>query len=382
MSTIINARSPYYIKIEPADPLDELSYAVINIYIYSGTFTTDKPASPTYAINQNVFLGQNYTILEISELIRDYLYTEYFTLAIDGVWVELDYTLYDVFDASLNTGSLDYLSFDGLGYFNEGVNPRKSIDPTDESYTPMVLQSNQTIYFVKGRDVRIPLFSEVEPTATSTIDIGVWNAVDMYWENTDVTWEYVSIPIPISDTTNSLDKINYLIIESDYISTGDTVTIQSTTGPSQTIVLTFVEYCEPKYEPYRIIFYNKFGALQDVWATKRSNIQTSTTDESYNTSLMNFSGTPNYSIYKHSKKRFNVKANQSITLNTDFVVEGMNEPIEQMLMSEQIWIENETETIPVILKSKSLNRKTIVNDKLIQYTFDFDYAFDTIQNIR
>lgn len=382
MSSIINARSPFYVKLTPTDPLDDLSYAVINIYIYAGVFTTDKPASPTYTINQNVYLNENYTIIEISEIVRDYISTEYFTEAIDAVWVELDSTLYDVSDVILNTSNLDYLAFDGFGYFGEGANPRTSTDPTNDNYTPMVLQDNITMYFVKGRDIRIPLFSETEPEATSTVDIGVWNAVDMYWENTDVTWEYISIPVPISDSTNSLDKINYLIVQSDYVSTGDTITIESTAGNAQTVTIKFIEYCEPKFEPYRIIFYNKYGALQDVWATKKSKLSTSVTDESYNANVMDFSSAPTYSIYKHTKKRFNVKANQSISLNTDFIVEDLNEPIEQMLMSEQIWVENSNETIPVVLKSKSLTRKTSVNDKLIQYSFEFDYAFDSIQNVR
>lgn len=382
MSLIINARSPFYVKLTPTNPADDLAYAVINIYIYAGVFTIDKPVTPTYTFNQNVHLNQNYTVIEISEIIRDYLSTEYFTEATDAVWVELDSTLYDVSNVVLNTSNLDYLAFDGFGYFNEGANPRTSTDPTDESYTPMVMQDNVTIYFVRGRDIRIPLFAETQPEATSTIDIGVWNAADMYWENTDVTWQYVGIPVPIPDSTNSLDKINYLIVQSDYVTTGDTITIESTVGNPQTVTIKFVEYCEPKFEPYRIIFYNKYGALQDVWATKKSTLSTSVTDESYNANVMDFSSSPAYSIYKHTKKRFNVKANQSIALNTDFIVEDLNNPIEQMLMSEQIWIENANETIPVVLKSKSLTKKTSVNDKLIQYSFEFDYAFDTIQNVR
>lgn len=382
MSTIINARSPYYIKLEPSNPLDVLSYANVNLYIYSGSFTTDKPVSATYTLNEKTFLNTNYTILEVSELIRDYLYTEYFTLAIDGVWVEIDYSLYDSSDVLLNSGNLDYLAFDGFGYLNEGANPRQSTDPTNESHTPMVLQTNQTVYFVKGRDIRIPLFVEPQPTATSNISLGVWNDVDLYWEAVNVSWEYVNIPIPIPNSNISTEKITYLIIQSDYVETGDTVTIQSNSGNNQTITIKFIEYCEPKFEPYRIIFYNKFGALQDIWTTKKSVISTSVTDESYNSNVMDFTSSPSYSIYKHTKKRFNVKSNQSILLNTDFIIEELNEPIEQMLMSEQAWIENSIETIPVILKSKSLTRKTRVNDKLIQYNFEFNYAFDTIQNIR
>ena len=50
MSTIINARSPYYIKVEPAS--GTLSSASMDLFIYSGTLTTDKPASATYTISK------------------------------------------------------------------------------------------------------------------------------------------------------------------------------------------------------------------------------------------------------------------------------------------------------------------------------------------
>jgi hypothetical protein len=378
MSTIINARSPYYVKLSEPD----LYLAEVNMFIYAGVFTTGKPATPQYVLNQYSPTGSEYVVLEISEIIRDYLNTKYYEEAIDGVWVEVDYTLKDELGGTLTTGSLDYLAFDGFGYFNEGVNPRTSTDPTVTSYTPMVLQDNNTVYFVKGKDIRIPFFSEPSPTASSDIDAGVWNEADYYWELSNFNWELVSVPQVINDNDNSLDKIQYLVIQSDFVQTGNTVTFTSNSGNPQETVINFVEYCEPRYEPYRIIFYNKYGALQDIWCTKKSTINISTKDESYKANVMDFTGSPDYSLYDHNKRRFNVEANQSITLNTDYLKEEYNDVVEQMLMSEQVWIENDTEVIPVVLKSKSLQLKTSVNDKLIQYTFEFDYAFDTIQNIR
>lgn len=380
MSTIINARSPYYEKIDTTSvPNGSVEF---NLYIYSGVFTTDKPASPQYTITKDIGSSQTYTFIEPTELIRDYLYTEYFDEAVDAVWVELDFTLYTNAGTPTGTGSLDYLAFDGFGYFNEGAQPRTSTNPFDDSYTPMVLQSNTTVYFVRGREIRIPIFSEPNPTITTTIGAGVWNDVDVFWELVDPTWDSTGTTQNITDSNDSNDKIQYLIIQSDFVIDGDTITIESTTGGQQTTVITLREYCEPKYDPIRVIFYNKFGALQSVWTSKKSVLNTNVTDEQYNTNVMDFSNDPTYSIYKHSQKRFNVKANQSITVNTDFVVEDLNDPIEQMLMSDQIWIETPTETIPVIIKTKSQTRKTSVNDRLIQYTFQFDYAFDTIQNIR
>jgi len=60
--------------------------------------------------------------------------------------------------------------------------------------------------------------------------------------------------------------------------------------------------------------------------------------------------------------------------------------MKQLLLSEQVWMTKTIDTRPTILpvnvKTQSLQYKTSVNDKLINYTIDFDYAFDKINNIR
>ena len=40
------------------------------------------------------------------------------------------------------------------------------------------------------------------------------------------------------------------------------------------------------------------------------------------------------------------------------------------------------EVIPVKVKTSSMNFKTSVNDRLIEYVIDFEEAFDYINNIR
>jgi hypothetical protein len=56
------------------------------------------------------------------------------------------------------------------------------------------------------------------------------------------------------------------------------------------------------------------------------------------------------------------------------------------MLSEQHWMTRITDVqeliIPVIPRTKSVTYKTSVNDRLTQYTIEFDMAFDKINNIR
>ena len=69
-------------------------------------------------------------------------------------------------------------------------------------------------------------------------------------------------------------------------------------------------------------------------------------------------------------------------MNTGFIQESFNEVIKQMMLSEQVWVDNGTEVLPITLNTSSLQFKKSVNDKLINYTVDFEYAFNKINDIR
>jgi hypothetical protein len=53
-----------------------------------------------------------------------------------------------------------------------------------------------------------------------------------------------------------------------------------------------------------------------------------------------------------------------------------------MLLSEKKWFIEDGEILPVNLESKSVAYKTQLNDKLIQYSFNFKYSFDIINNVQ
>lgn len=391
MSTIINARSPRFLRFK--NNTAELLNVSLDIRIWSG-LKSNNPMTPTYTISKKPLeqVVGNLVVFEISELIRDYLETEYFQETTDAVWVRASAT--KVFASATAVETYYFLALDGFGYFEEGVNPRESIVPQlGRSDTPMVLQSNMCVQFVRGRDIKIPVFSETEPTVVTDIPLGVWNFVDDFWENHEPTWDLTSVVQQIVDSDDTADKIQYIVISTDNAVTGDTITFTSTSGPLQTQTITIEEICEPKFDAYRGAFYNKFGAIQTMWFPNKSIINTSAKSESYNSNIINYDAVGEnpagveYSTFRHSKKRFNVIATQGVKLNTSLLSDCYNEPIEQILMSESIWVEfpenGSIKTRPVILKTSSQIRKTGTNDKvMIQYGFDFDFAYEKINNVR
>ena len=365
MSTIINARSPYFLKYRNAT--NTLTNVQLDIKIWSG-LKTSVPTTIDYTVSKTPLVAEvgNFVVFEISQLIRDFLTTYYLddTDNVDAVWVQVVHSKF--FTATPVVGTSYYLALDGYGLYEELANPRESINPAVESYTPFVLQSNPYIQFVKGKPIILAVFSEQEPDIVT--QLGTTSIVD---------------------SNDSTDKIQYLTINSNTFEEGDTIVAEKNIGGvDYEEVFTLEEVCDPTYKPHRIMFYNRFGALQSFWMPQKSTINTRTTDESYNSNTIEYDNGPvSYKKKRHSKKRYNVIATQGITLNTSLIKESYNDAIEEMLMSDQIWVEfsknGVQETLPVILKSKSLVMKTAVNDMvMIQYSFDFDFAYEKINNVR
>lgn len=379
MSTIINTRSPYFIKFIPPSA-NEITSVTINIKIWDG-LSSAPPSTNNYVITKTPVKSEidNYVTIEISELIRDYLVTEYYDQSIDALWVQVNSTINLVSGDPITNSDL-YLAFDGYGDFNVGVNPRTSVDPTTESYTPQTLIDNRTIYFKRGEDIKIPLFSEPESNVVTTIS-GVWNFTEEYWDLSNINWDSTSTPIQIDDSLDSEDKIQYLIIDSTNALTGDTITITSTVGNLQTDVITLKEIDCDEYDNYRVVFYNKYGALQDVYMPKKSNETVSVKSESYKRNIFN-SETLSYNALRHQDYTLNVNGNKSITVNSDFLLEEFNEVFEQLFLSEQVWLSLVLDVYAVKLKSKSFNYKTVINDRLIQYSLDLEYANNFINAVR
>ena len=150
----------------------------------------------------------------------------------------------------------------------------------------------------------------------------------------------------------------------------DELYINSASGTQ--VVKISTEPCS-KYEPYKVTFINKFGALQDMYFSLKSIESLNTTGETYKANAVDF-GTLTYDTYKPQVAQYNKLGKESITLNTNYLSEDYNEVIKQLMMSEQVWITKLTDTeevLAVIPKTQNVTYKTSLNDRLVQYTIDF-----------
>lgn len=390
MATKINVRSPYYVKASNAS----LASATLSLYIYTGTFTTDK-GTAKYTITKNEISSNNYVVFEIAELVRDYLDIEF-----DGeydsqtVWVEADIEMFDAINgggSSLGTTSTDYIAFDGYGYFEDAINPELS-----RTY----LQSNNTIFRPSDQNVRVPVFTE-DTDSVSFLYKGEVKRVQSISSSTNTNGQIDYITVSGADNTdNYKERVladggtledNSLLdafLESVDIGLVDELYINSDNGTEAVKIST--EPCS-KYEPYKVTFINKFGALQDMYFSLKSTESLNTKGETYKANVVDF-GTLTYDTYKPQVAQYNKLGKESISLNTNYLSEEYNEVIKQLMMSEQVWLtrldnpapdSNNLETVlAVIPKTQSVTYKTSLNDRLVQYTVDFDYAFDKINTVR
>ncbi len=352
--------------------------------------TTLSISSDIMASGENYILfAKPYVVFELSELARDFMETEYNNYATDTLWIDADITIYDSTGAIVQVNSQDtntssFLGIDGYGYFEDGTNPR-SVQYT----TPMVLQHNTTVYYNDGADIKIPIYAEAQTvTATLTSTAGAdinWDNADDFWDTYNETWGSGQTPVVINDDGNTNQKIQYLIItDSEDLNNNDFVTISSDNSSYSDVVITLKKVCEPKYTPLNIIFYNKFGALQNLWFFKKSMTNINITSQQFKNNILdieNSGGAPSYALSKHQEKKFMANGKESITVNSGFYTEDHNEVVREMLLAEQVWIYDGTNTLPINLKSNTLQFKKSVNDKLISYTLSFDYAYDKINNI-
>ena len=137
----------------------------------------------------------------------------------------------------------------------------------------------------------------------------------------------------------------------------------------------------------RIIYINKYGAQQDLWFFLKETRNIARTNEGYKANTITYpSGGATYSIQNAPNKVFNTQAKQTHTLSSGYYPEFLNQQFEELLLSEYIWLSTFKKgsgvIIPVKVKTSTVAFKTSVNDRLIEYTMEFEEAFDYINNIR
>jgi len=384
----INTRSPYYITSAVANT----HYGELAIQIWTGDGTAT--ATPViYTIKKFAASGSIQLNFEISELIRDYL-----EVTFDGdydtplVWVREVLKIYNTSNTLISTIPYGTQSaFESYDYFVEG-------GLFNIQYKSL-LMSNREIFVLSDNSFRIPVHTRTNPTV-SFIKNGVLLSSQTFLAQTASSdqIEYVSVnglntnydsfkSRVLLDGTNiapsAFENSKCLrdFFEEFEIGEVDTVRVEGTDG-LQEIKITTVDEC--KYEPKKVTFVNRFGVLQDMFFFKKSVEKMNVKKESFKANTRN--SLAQFSTSSHVNRDFNLVAKESITLSSGYLSEEYNEVFRQLMLSEKVWVTNVNDTavqvLPINVKTSDITYKTSLNNKLVEYTIEFDNSFDTINNIR
>ena len=323
----------------------QYKYAAANIGSpNSAKITISIDGTIQYTLVKGATAGAN-MLWEIAELCRDFINITYDgsytaeTLAIISTLTSHAST--DGSGTALTTSTFTDIGYDGYGTFTEGSNPTVPFGsrPTwlisgDPNHTG--INDEYYIYVPNNTSGSVPYI-----IANETMGYQSYGATDV---------DIVGSPAGIKMNINRIDCTKY----------GD---------------------------GHKITFVNKFGALQDLWFFLKSVNTTTKKQEQFQRVDINTAGV--YSVFVHTKQDYNTVANTSVTLSSGYYPEWANQWFEQLLLSEQVWLTRQvptnpsaTESVPVNVRKNSMVQKTSLNDKLIDYTFDFDMSFDYINNIR
>jgi len=298
--------------------------------------------------------------------------------------------------ASVTATSNTIQGYDGYTEFVDGVNATSATGVMTSGSSIQYIQEGQAMTIgvvpslVNGMRVE---YSDGQTAVNDIADFGAVNSTD----STDKLWFLPAGPANLNDSVidpkpeDISDLLYYDLSLGNLISTAYAQRVKADGGIIEALAcldtallelgVDDAEYttrlyptCEPRYTPITIAYQNKYGAWDYIVALKKSTTSTATTKERYETNV----GTIGSSTWTYDPatasptKTFNNFGRDSITLNTGFLNDGYNQMVKEMLLSDAVYLVEQERY--VILRDTQVEYKTSLNDNLVQYTFNFEYA--------
>jgi hypothetical protein len=144
----------------------------------------------------------------------------------------------------------------------------------------------------------------------------------------------------------------------------------------------FLYKCKQKYPNVRIKWKNRYGQFDwfNFNMISREGFQVQT--KKYQPQIGSWTGTSlGYNGYDSSVLNYVSDSTQTLSVNTDWIQQDYNDILKQLMVSDEIyWVYDEGELDvepklrPITIKTETIQFKTGVVDKVIQYAFDFDFG--------
>lgn len=342
----ILTRSPYFIEVIGALN-DEVT---VELFIYNDPSTV--PSTPTKTLSKSIVTGTSVSF-NISPYLREYINVQP-TSTVDALYPLMNQDFYCRYQYNTYiNGVSDTVgggyAFDGYGTFEQGYNINTGDLFLDEG----------TYYYYSG-----------STGLNGTLSLGAGANWYVKYIETDTLDETI-ISLGTSAGVKTIERVHYQTL-------GNTLEIYNSTNVLQATYI-FLPKDECKYDPVAVDFINRFGVPQREIFYKASykNFEVSSTPFKAMTSSVD------YDTSQAINKIMNVNGKEIIKVNTDWVDENYAYTLQEMLLSETM---NLAELVsgtsyPCKLRTTSIEMHKHINQKLINYTLEFERAYDKLNNV-
>jgi hypothetical protein len=355
----IFSRSPYIVEISETGQ----EGSKLEVFIWNGTGSA--PASPSYTLSKLIPASNNVkTYYNISPYIREYIswntrqeIYNTFPASNTSQWCNVQLKRYKL-DGGTYTllSNNSYVAYDGFGWYENGYNYSPTYD---------ILHDEGTFFYY---------YDGTNPSTTNSRRAGHI----MVKTATSYKAKYTNLATAATFTQNLTNNsiLDVPTVYQNYYAGGNKLEIIiNILGTDVTVwESNFKPFELCRYTPVLCDFVNRYGCWQRTWFFAASNDTFSIENTEYNLMQNTF---PNYNTLEGQRKVFNTTAKRSIKVNTDWVTESYNDLLEQLMTSERILLNS----LPVKINTKSTELFKNINQKMINYQLEFDFAFNAINNV-
>ena len=341
----LNSRSPWFVQRVTEQ------VAFCKVYVWNGE-ATSAGSTPQYTLTK--IPSQGAATFEVAELIRDYIEQDS-NYSSGAVWCRVD--IGDNVAPFTVTESHLMLANEGYEIHSNGLQTAYNLD---SSLDVAINSDITTLYIPEGSTMQLPVYGNSRAGNTCTYQIyntGVAGAIQSIGASEAATAQYNYIPVP-SNTSKVVINLG-----------GSDITYLVDNGACS------------KYDTKKITFINQKGAHQDLFFHMRSKETISVESTTFDRSLIDYRALSiGNDVHQTQKKVIN--AGVTFTLNTDFVEEAYSDVFTELMLSEYVFLTQNGVTQPVNITDSSLERKTHVNDGLIQFEINVKSGSQYVNQIR
>ena len=279
--------------------------------------------------------------------------------------------------------NIDWLDFTVSDYLMApGGGPYKFLTdgPTGTDYRDIGSSESASLYFIGTKNTApagyyLTTYSGYDGTGTQLSNVLVSNPYNGAMANFDN--QYLRIPvgtydIPLTNISqySSGNPATILNGVNSY-----RITLWDSSLPISESVLFNIDKNCSKYTPVRLHWMNRLGGFDAFNFDLKSEESTDVKRKNYDQNPHSFTGFGwTYDKADRGRTQYDTQLTKKLTVNTNYLNETESAWMESLFTSPEIYQELNNELIAVNINGNSIQKKTSLNDKLMQYTFELEYS--------